>query len=437
MLETLIYVVVGLMVIFIPAIYIIRERNKNRHAKETLDSAVQAGLDEPVSLHPWINPDSCIGSGACVSACPEKDILGLVNNRGALINPSKCIGHGACADACPVDAIDLVIGSEKRGVDIPHITPSFETNIPGIYIAGELGGMGLIRNAVIQGKQAVENIIKSLEGNDQKDLDLLIIGAGPAGIAGALKAKEKGISFKIIDQDDLGGTILNYPRKKLVMTEPMDLPIIGKIKIREILKEQLLDIFYDSFSKADLKVISNCKVESILNTDNGFEVTTPDQKFEAKRLLLAIGRRGSPRKLNVDGEKSSKVAYKLIDASQFSESNILVVGGGDSAVEAAVSLSEQQGNKVSLSYRNENIFRAKPGNIENFNQAVENGLITPYYKSTVNEIQHDKVELNTTDGSVSIPNDQVFIMIGGELPTEFLKNVGIKFNRKHGEKLSD
>ena len=146
-------------------------------------AAKEAGLFEPPSLHPLFDPTLCRGCGACVKACPEGDVIGLISGKAALIEPSQCIGHGACRAACPFGAITLVFGTEERGVDIPHVRPNFETNVPGVFIAGELGGMGLIRNAIEQGRQAVA-AISSLDGLGRQDrLDLVIVGAGPAGIS--------------------------------------------------------------------------------------------------------------------------------------------------------------------------------------------------------------------------------------------------------------
>ena len=156
---------------------------------------------------------------------------GCVNGKATIINASRCIGHGACFHACPTEAITLRIGTEKRGVDLPHVNQNFETNVPGIYIAGELGGMGLIKNAVEQGRQAVENIVKTLNKHHHAEWDLIIVGAGPAGISGALTAKKHGLKFLILEQDTLGGTVFTFPRKKIVMTSPMDLPLYGKVKL--------------------------------------------------------------------------------------------------------------------------------------------------------------------------------------------------------------
>ncbi|MBZ0264388.1 NAD(P)-binding domain-containing protein [bacterium] len=434
MLEILVYVVVGLITLLIPLTYFLHEKEKHDKASATLQKALDAGLDQPVSLHPVIDPNTCIGSGSCVSACPEKDVLGLIHNRGSLINPNRCIGHGMCQAACPVDAITLVFGTEKRGVDIPHLTGKFETNVKGVYIAGELGGMGLIYNAVTQGIQAAHNIAESLEKKGKKDVhDLLIIGAGPAGIGASLQAKRENLDFIVLDQYDLGGTILSYPRRKLVMTRPMELPGYGQIKIREVQKENLLELFQDVILKSDLKVHSGRKVEEVNRVNGHFVIKTGDEEFSAQRVLLSIGRRGTPKKLNVPGEELPKVAYKLLEPERFAGQRILVVGGGDSAIEAAVALCEVEGTTVHLSYRGERVYRCKEENLDQFQRMVDAGKLTTLLESNVIDINEEEVTLTQNGKEFKLPNDQVFIFAGGELPTRLLEQVGVEFTRKFGE----
>jgi thioredoxin reductase (NADPH) len=435
MLESLIYIVTGIIAVGIPIVYFLREKKKSEHAAHVLEKAVERGMDEPVSIHPSIDLDSCMGMGACVQACPEVDVLGLINNRSALINPSHCVGHGLCEAACPTDAITLVFGTARRGVDLPFVSGTFETNVPGIYIAGELGGMGLIRNAVKQGREAVEYIAKSLPGGMTHDiLDLVIVGAGPAGIAASLQAKKENLKFVTLDQDDLGGTILTYPRRKLVMTQPMELPLYGTIKAREIEKEELLEIFREVFDRTQLKIVSGEHVDDVKEEDGHFRVVTSKNSYAARRVLLAIGRRGSPRKLDVPGEKGSKVAYRLMEPEQFTGMKVLVVGGGDSAVESALALAEQKGNTVHVSYRRETFFRLKEGNQKRIDQALKSGTINPVFGSQVVSIEPEKVLLEANGNTHELPNDYVFVFAGGELPTEFLKKVGIEVQRKFGER---
>ena len=394
----------------------------------------KTGIFEPVSLHPVVDPNSCIMTGACILACPEKDILGILNGKATTINTSQCVGHGACFHACPTQAISLHIGTETRGVELPHVNQNFETNIPGIYIAGELGGMGLIKNAVEQGKQAVENMVKSAGKTDGSIHDLIVVGAGPAGIAASLTAKKHGLKFLILEQDTLGGTVFTFPRKKIVMTAPMDLPLHGKVRLFETSKSELLDLWNSVLGKNGIPVNENTRVESITAVNGHHRVVASGgQEYLTRHVLLAIGRRGTPRKLNVPGESMEKVAYRLLEPENILNENIVVVGGGDSAVEAALLLADQ--NRVILSYRKEAFQRIKPRNGEHIAKAMSEGKVDVRFNSSLEAIEKDEVVISAGDGNAreSVPNDRVYIFAGGELPTEFLNKIGIQITRKFGE----
>lgn len=191
--KLIIYGGTGLLCGLIVVGYLFRNAKNSKKTLKKVAQAKEDGLFEPVSLYPHIDLNQCIGSGACITACPEKDILGIANGVATVINTSNCVGHGACFHACPVEAISLRIGTDTRGVDLPHVSQDYETNIKGIYIAGELGGMGLIKNSAEQGQLAMENIVKSGKKSKSGNLDVVIVGAGPAGIAATLSAKEHGL----------------------------------------------------------------------------------------------------------------------------------------------------------------------------------------------------------------------------------------------------
>ncbi|MBI1911287.1 MAG: NAD(P)-binding domain-containing protein [Deltaproteobacteria bacterium] len=392
-------------------------------------------MHEPVSIHPHIDSAKCIGSGACVKACPEKDILGLSGGKGKLINASHCVGHGACAAACPVEAISLVFGTATRGVDIPYVTPNFETNVKGVFIVGELGGMGLIKNAITQGRQAVDYIhcmIKEDIGKDRNIHDLLIVGAGPAGIGASLAARKNKLNFVTLDQNDIGGTVLSYPRHKIVMTSPVELPMYGKIRLKETTKEALLELWTEVISKTDLKFNTGEKMTGLQDLGGHFKVTTSKKEYLARTIVLAIGRRGTPRKLGVPGEQLSKVTYSLLDPEQHKNQDILVVGGGDSAVEAAMAITNQSGNRVTLSYRGEAFSRIKPMNKTRLDEAVSKKKLTVVLNSNVKEIREKDVKIEIGGELKTIPNDYVYVFAGGELPNEFLKSIGIRIEKKYG-----
>jgi thioredoxin reductase len=428
------YSLITILCVAVVWFYLFRKRKESGIVEAKIKKAQEEGLHEPVSLHPFIDVNTCIGTGACVAACPEKDIIGISNGKATIINASQCVGHGACFHACPTEAITLRIGTEKRGVELPHISKNFETNVPGIFIAGELGGMGLIRNAVEQGRQAVENIAKSMRRSHKATYDLIIIGSGPAGISGSLTARKLNLNLLLLDQDTLGGAVYSFPRKKIVMTSPMDLPLYGKVKLFETSKSELLDLWQAALKQNNITVNENSKVESVVSEGDIFKVTTlRGEVFSAATVLLAIGRRGTPRKLNVPGEDKEKVAYRLLEPEDLSGRNIVVVGGGDSAIESALLLADQ--NNVTLSYRNEVFNRIKPKNGIAINEAVEAGKIKLLLKSNLVSIEDEHVFIMTADGGepVKLENDLVYIFAGGELPTQFLEKAGIKITRKFGE----
>lgn len=430
----LVYSLVLILCVVVVTIYLRKKSKESKIVDEKIKKAKEEGLNEPVSLHPYIDVNSCIQTGACISACPEHDILGIRNGKAVIINASQCIGHGACFHACPTGAISLRIGTAKRGVELPHVDKNFETNVRGIFIAGELGGMGLIKNAVEQGRQAVENIVKSIDKSHRADYDLIIVGAGPAGISGSLIAKKNGLRFLLLDQDTLGGTVFTFPRKKIVMTSPMDLPLYGKVKLFETSKTELLDLWQTVHKKNNITVQENTKVDSILSEDEMFKVVTlKGEEYTSHRILLAIGRRGTPRKLNIPGEMKEKVAYRLLEPEVISGQHIIVVGGGDSAVESALLLSDQ--NNVILSYRNEAFNRIKPLNSMALNKAMAAGKLEVRLNSNLISIEDEYIMLAIgKDGeTLKLKNDLVYIFAGGELPTQFLEKAGINITKKFGE----
>lgn len=430
----LIYSVVAIFCFSILYSYIWKQIKQSRITEMKIQKAKEEGLHEPVSLHPVIDINSCIKSGACITACPEKDILGIVNGKATVINASRCVGHGACFYACPTKAITLHLGTETRGVDLPHVNEYFESNVQGIYIAGEMGGMGLIKNAVIQGQQAVQNLAKKLDNNKSTNYDLVIIGAGPAGISASLTAKKLKINFITLDQDSLGGTVFSFPRAKIVMTSPVDLPLYGKVKLTQSGKSDLLDLWRDALKRNDIMIRENAKVESVVPENDYFRIETDTgEQITSKKVLLAIGRRGSPRKLNVPGENLEKVSYRLLEPELIHDQDILVVGGGDSAIESALLLVKN--NRVCLSYRGDAFSRIKPRNKERLDHTVMNKAINVQLNSNVIEIKEKTVSLSVKDSeqNLELKNDLVFIFAGGELPTQFLEKAGIKITTVKGE----
>jgi thioredoxin reductase (NADPH) len=429
-----IYSLVAIFIIAIILIYIYKQKRESRIVDAKIAIAQEEGTHEPVTLHPVIDVNSCIRSGACISACPEKDIIGIKDGKATIINASHCIGHGACFHACPVKAITLFIGTEKRGVDLPHVDQSFETNVPGVYIAGEMGGMGLIKNSVEQGKQAVENLTKKIDKNITAQYDLIIVGAGPAGISASLTAKKNKLNALTLEQDTLGGTVFTFPRAKIVMTSAMDLPLHGKVRFIETSKHELLNLWTEVLDKNEINLRENMKVESISPVDKYFHLKTlTGEVFTSRKVLLVIGRRGSPRKLRIPGEESTKVAYRLLEPELIEGKNIIVVGGGDSAIESALLLCDN--NNVTLSYRSDVFGRLKPKNNEKIKEAILSNKVKMLFNSNLTVIDDEFVGISIVGSKeeLVLKNDLVYIFAGGELPTQFLEKIGIHITKKFGE----
>ncbi len=418
-----------IILIIIP--YYIKFRKQQKQNEQRKREAVALGIDKPRAQFPFIDQANCIGCGSCVLACPEGDVLGVVFGKATVINGMRCVGHGLCEPACPVGAIEVGLGDIKSREDIPQVDESYESNVPGIFIVGELGGISLIRNAIEHGTKAVTKIAgKPERSQDPEVKDVLIIGAGPAGLTAALTAIQNNLNYLVLDQQEPGGTILQYPRQKLVMTQPVEIPLYGKLKKPEYSKEILLEMWLELIEKYSIQIRSHTRVERVNKQNGEFRVISSNGEFRSKHVVLAMGRRGTPRKLNIPGEDLPKVAYQLVDAQSYSHQNILVVGGGDSAIEAAVGLARQKGNKVTISYRKPRFFRIKKKNEDNLNEMVKQKKIKAMLESNVIEILEKSVRLQTMQDTIEIPNDYVFIFAGGIPPFQMLEEMGILFGGK-------
>jgi thioredoxin reductase/Pyruvate/2-oxoacid:ferredoxin oxidoreductase delta subunit len=406
-----------------------KAREKRAHEAAKKGSIYSEG---PRAQHPKIDANSCIGCATCTTVCPEGDVLAMLGGKAAIVNGYKCIGHALCAEACPVGAITMVMASPGMSADLPVLSAQHETNVPNLFIVGELGGLALIKNAINQGRDCVDTISNRINSQRRSVsvsgvYDLLIVGAGPAGISASLRAIERKLNYVTLEQDQIGGTVAKYPRQKLVMTSPVEFPLHGKFKKSELSKEELMAFWRSILERADFNGRTGEKVEDIKRGEDGiFTITSSKGQYRAHTVILGLGRAGNPRKLGIKGEELPKVMYRLIETDHYINKRILVVGGGDSAVEAAIGLANQKGNKVTLSYRREAFARIKERNAQRIQECIRTGKVEVLFNSLPTEFRPDAAILQVNGSSRQIPNDYVWIFAGGEPPRAFLEKAGVR-----------
>lgn len=416
--------------------FLIRYWRSHKKKESEAKAAAERGplfSEGPRAQHPRVATDACIGCGACVTACPEGDVLALIDGKATIVNGHKCVGHSLCAEACPVGAITMVLAKPSAGADVPIISPEYETSVENLFIVGELGGLALIKNAVNQGRDCIDVIVQHMtprqESSDGIEVwDVIIVGAGPAGISASLRAAEHGLKTLTLERESVGGTVSKYPRQKLVMTSPVEFPLHGRFNKTTLSKEDLLRFWEKIMQRTDLNIHTGEGVEAVLKQSDGlFAVRTQRETYQARAVVLALGRAGTPRKLGVMGEELPHVLYRLIEADHYTDKNVLVVGGGDSAVEAAMGLAHQPGNKVTLSYRRGEFSRLKNRNARRIGEHMASGKVDVWFNSIPAEFREGSA-LVERDGQIhQLPNDFVWIFAGGTPPSEFLKAAGVAF----------
>ncbi len=441
------------------------ELRRMQRTMQKREQAVRQGSDQAQLMHPVIDLTRCLGCGTCVSACPEEGVLDLLHGQATVVNGARCVGHSHCERSCPVDAITVTVANLAERKDVPAVTAELEAvGSPGLFLAGEVTAHALIKTAIEHGTAVAAEVARRNEHADDLQertagvLDLCIVGAGPAGLACSLEAKRHGLDFVTLEQEQgPGGTVAKYPRRKLVMTQPVELPLYGRMKAASYTKETLVDLWQRIAKEQQLPIQGGEVLQSLERDEEGnYLVGASTGTYTARNVCLALGRRGTPRKLSVPGEDLSKVIYSLQDANSYQGRRILVVGGGDSAIEAALGLAEQKGNHVTISYRKDSFFRMRASNEQRLQASVSEGRVHVVFNSQVKAIHPDRVELQVQGSASSdsnqpgagssksapvatkvspgktrtltLPNDEVFIMVGGVPPFALLEAAGVSFD---------
>tara|TARA_R110002072_G_scaffold50036_1_gene135420 strand:+ start:7648 stop:9927 length:2280 start_codon:yes stop_codon:yes gene_type:complete len=426
-----------------------------RSVLEEREQDRQSGADSAQLQHPVVDLSRCLGCGTCVAACPEDGVLELVHGQAVVAKGARCQGISACERECPVGAITVTIANLDERDDVPAVGADLEAiGEPGLFLAGEVTAHALIKTAIEHGTRVAATIaqrrmspalpsaavlqphglasVGELPSSDV--LDLCVVGAGPAGLACSLEATRNGLSFVTLEQQaTVGGTVAQYPRAKLVLSEPVDLPLHGRLSRNAYTKEDLIALWDGIVQEHQLPILGGQTFEGLERDADGlFLVRTQDRFVRARNVCMALGRRGTPRHLGVPGEDLPKVANHMLDASSVTGRRVLVVGGGDAAIEAALGLAEQPGNEVTLSYRKQAFFRIRSRNDQRLRDAAQDGRIRLLLQSEVTAIHPDAVELAVVDGAgiqkLSLSNDDVFIMIGGTPPVATLQAAGVSFD---------
>lgn len=416
----------------------LRELARMQQSVRARDRALRSGAAEAQLQHPVVDLSRCLGCATCFAVCPEEGVLDIVHGQAVVQNGARCQGVSACERECPVGAITVTLARVEERTDIPAVTEELEAvGVPGLFLAGEVTAHALVKTAVDHGVAVAAEVAHRTRERARPPgdvLDLVVVGAGPAGLGCSLEAKRVGLRFVTLDQElDVGGTVAKYPRRKLVLTQPLDLPLHGRLGRRAYTKEELIDLWRSVAAEAELPIRAGEVFHGLRRDAAGnFVVQASGGEYVARHVCLALGRRGVPRKLGVAGEALPKVAHALLDARSYQERRLVVVGGGDSAVETALALAEQPGNDVTLAHRREEFVRIRARNQERLRDALARGALRVRTNSEVREIRPDAVRLVTRDAlgerEQLVPNDEVFVMIGGTPPVELLERAGVSFD---------
>ncbi|MFN0112335.1 MAG: NAD(P)-binding domain-containing protein [Blastocatellia bacterium] len=481
------------------------QKAKTVIVSQSLGSALD--LDGPPYPHPVINTATCIGCHACVDACPH-NVLAIVNGKATPIAIEQCMDDTSCQVECPTVPKSCIVVNTSKVIPerkVPKRDQQFMTNVPGVYLIGDVSGVPLIKNAINEGGGVVDWVVEDLKNagkNGDTDYDVAIIGIGPAGLSATALARQRGLKYIAIEQDQVVGTIQQtYQAGKYVYFNPVEKPVNGGINLSGAgaTKEVMIGSWMETIRTNGLIINEYESCKSVKPAGNNFIIETEQDKskrkmqYSVRRVILAIGNRGTPMKLGVPGEDSrivttatemvmpafcnkcgdkrvgdfrfcqncgqqlvpklkqrpafedNKVKYKLTDPNDYSGKHIVVVGAGNSAIEAAVDLAAFRSddgtkitgwrdNTVTLIIRSNLKSDLKLGNKMLVYECIDEGKIKAFFGQTIKEVTPTEVALmsarerkpETAKETARFQNDYVFALIGGEKPTKFLESIGVK-----------
>ena len=387
---------------------------------------------------PVIDTGTCLGCYACVDVCPF-DVLTIERYVAVVARPDECCGVVLCEQVCPNGSLTISVGEPV--LDRPGVTEHLEsTDVPGLFVAGDLTGLPLIKNAINQGVLAVDRIAATMPRKRREASDVVVIGAGPAGLSAALRAKEKGLTCVVLEQATVAASVKSFPRDKLVYDPPLDLPVEGELWMKEATKEELVAQWTRIVRARALDVREQRRVTAIEReppgTGGAFVLTTTrdddrSETYRASRVVVAIGRRGTPRllELAIEPGAESRVSYALADARSFAGKRIIVAGLGDAAMEAAIALARQPETSVTISYRGATFTRGKARNIGELKELVAKGRLRILFGTVPVAVTRSSVTVagvTAGKGRRTIQADALLVLVGGVPSWDLLTAAGIR-----------
>jgi thioredoxin reductase len=434
--------------------------------KEDLALIRQMEPNGPEYPHPVIFPDRCIGCHACVEACPH-DVLAIVGGIATVVARDQCMDDTSCQVECPVNPKACIVVNTTKKIQsrpAPVRDAAFMTNVPGCYITGDVSGTPLIKNAANEGAEVIKHIARELNDGvapePKAELDVAIIGIGPAGLSAAITAQQQNLRYVGIEQDRVLSTIEAYPKGKYVFFKPETMPSRGSLMVEGAgeQRERILEAWIGAMKSGGVVINEGERCKSVQRAEDGDYFMVQTEKglekekvtYRVRRVVLALGTRGTPMRLRLPGEEmkvtrdgrtEDKVKYRLTDAASYQRKKIIVVGAGNSAIEAAVDLVARRDgdrisfrppdeiNEVTLVIRSDLKNDLKFGNKMQVYQCIDEGKIKVFFGTAIKEIRDAEVVLmnaRTSEVKATIANDYIFAMIGGDRPTKFLETIGIK-----------